>query len=336
MKKELQHKTGQIFANIGKLITSSLDSREILHGIMVEVMIYFDPQSWSLLRLDKSSDELFFIIFEGKEVCESDMIRLDIGEGIAGLAARTGELVFVPDITKDSRFCNRVDRFSGFKTRSIIAAPIIFRDEVYGVIEIVNPENITDFTNEDHVILKTIADFSAIALTNSMLHEKIVSQSITDPLTGLFNRLKLNAVIDEMSNESSPKRRSIERNRGKKIYTIYLDLDNFKEINDTFGHREGDKVLKSFASQIKSVMRADDMVFRVGGDEFLVIVSVPDTQEKSRVISRIEDVLSTIKCESSEIGYSVTFSHGIASGSSAEINNLISRSDQRMYDKKKS
>jgi len=334
MTEQNTDKTKQMYANIGKLITSSLKFKDILDGIMLEVKDFFKPQNWSLMRVDKNSDKLFFCITEGIDLDVVKKIKIQMGEGIAGTVAQTGRSIYVPDTTKDSRFSDRVDRISGFTTKSIIAVPMIFRGEVHGVIEIINREDGGSFTPDEHLILKTIADFSAIAFANAAIYEESVSISLTDSLTGLYNHAKLNFYIEKWSNPSSLKRR--DKDRGTNIDVIFIDLDNFKEINDTFGHKEGDCVLIHTAERLKKILRSEDLLFRVGGDEFLAIIErkTNDIQDKAR--RRIEKDLSIINYTSMEQGYTVNFSYGISSGTTDNLSHLIHDADVNMYKNKNS
>jgi len=115
----------QLYANIGKLITSSLELDKVLEGIMEEVKVFFDAENWSLMRLDPNTDELFFVIVQGIDRKAVENIRLGPGEGIAGMVAKRGQSVFVPDTSADPRFSDRVDRATGFRTRSVMAVPLI-------------------------------------------------------------------------------------------------------------------------------------------------------------------------------------------------------------------
>ncbi len=329
-------KTKNLYANIGKLITSSLDLDDILTGIMKEVQIYFDPQYWSLLRLDDATKKLFFCIYKGENADEVCNITLSPGEGIAGTVAQSGESVFVPDTSKDPRFSDKIDQISGIKTKSVIAVPLVLRGKVFGVIEIINRINGKNFTDDEHLVLKTIADFSAIAFSNANLYEQVISMSITDHLTGLYNHSMLNTIIDDYESKGKKKkRRRREKDTEANIIVVYTDLDEFKSINDNFGHREGDKVLKKYAKKLRALFRKEDLIIRIGGDEFIIIINFSSEREREEVIERIVDEMSTIKISSKEKEYSVSVSFGIAWGAASGINQIIHKADMNMYHKKR-
>lgn len=331
--KEGINKKNRLFANIGKLITSSLESDVILDRIMHEVQLYFSPQHWSLLRYDITSEQLYFAIVEGSDFELLKDIKLKKGEGIAGEVVSTGQSIFVPDTSKDNRFSNKVDNQIGFKTESIIAVPIKIQETVYGVIEIINLENHHFFNEEDHLILKTIADFSAIAFYNSSIYEKAIIKSELDGLTGLYNKTKLKKVIKDYSAKEKLGRRESDNNIG--LIVVYMDLNRFKDINDNYGHREGDKVLKNVAMRLNSIFRSDDLTFRTGGDEFVTIMFIQERNHSDEIIKRIERTLKTETITSLELNYQVTLSYGVEKGSIAQIEDLIDRADKAMYYNKK-
>jgi diguanylate cyclase (GGDEF)-like protein len=323
-----------LYMNIGKIITSSLDVTIILEGIMEEIRIYFDAENWSLMRLDPATNELFFVIVKGIDSKAVELIRISQGEGIAGLVAKTGESIFVPDTSTDRRFTDKVDIVSGFKTKSIIAVPIKYNDTVYGVIELINRNTGGIFSDFEHVVLKSIADFSAIAFANAALYERAVKLGITDPLTGLFNRARLDEVISEcMKMTAQNERRSRESHYA---IVIVIDVNNFKEINDKYGHREGDNVLRETADRVRSVARTSDMIFRIGGDEFLILIMENTRTHLKPAAERLNSELEILSHFNMDSGCEVTFSYGISAGKISSLPELIHSADIQMYKNKKS
>lgn len=325
----MDSKTKQMYANIGKLITSSLEIHEIIDGVMAEIKQFFDPEHWSLLRLDHTSGELYFIFMKGSDIGRLREFRLRIGEGIAGTVAATGESIFVADARSDSRFSDRVDRLIDFNTRSIIAVPLIHRGVVYGVIEIINSDKQKLFSEDEHFILKTIADFTAIALANSSLYEQVVKQSCHDALTGLFNRKMLNEYIKQCTVSNTPARRCSDT--GEEIIVVYMDVNNFKSINDIYSHREGDIALASISEKLRKIFRNDDLLFRIGGDEFLAVMKVNSHEDTTPVLERINKSFEQVFYSSPDGYTEIRISYGISKGDIREIESLISEADRRMY-----
>lgn len=328
----MENKTKQMYANIGKLITSSLEIHQIVDGVMSEVKQFFDPEHWSLLRLDHTSGELYFIYIKGNEIDRLKQFRLKIGEGIAGTVAETGKSIFVSDARSDSRFSDRVDKLINFNTRSIIAVPLINKSVTYGVIEIVNTEKEHLFSEDEHFILSTIADFTAIALANSSLYQQVIEQSCHDSLTGLLNRNMLNDYISQWSHDNVPARRLSDT--GDELIVIYMDVNHFKEINDIYGHREGDMALVGISEKLKKIFRNEDLLFRIGGDEFLAIMRIKAHEESAHIIDRLNRDFNRIFYTSPDGRIQLSISHGIAMGFLKQIESLINEADRLMYIKK--
>lgn len=300
---------------------------------MKEIEVFFEPENWSLMRFDPVTKQLFFVVVRGVELSKVEHIRLKPGEGIAGTVVSTRESIFVPDTSVDSRFSAKVDKESGFETKSIIAVPMIFQDTVYGVIEIINKNSGQPFSEDEHIVLRTIADFAAIAFANSILFQETLILAHTDPLTGAWNRGKLEVMFHKWEQAASQKRRTVDT---KAYATVALvDLNNFKEVNDTYGHPEGDKVLQKAARVMRRAIRENDFLFRTGGDEFLIIMIYPDEKDGPKVERNLKDRL--IELREVPVGDSehLDFAVGIRSGPLKKARALMEEADQNMYDNKK-
>jgi len=321
-------KIKKLYSSIGKIITSSLEFGAIQDAVMEEIHLFFDAENWSLMRLDPNTDELFFVIVKGIDAKAVENIRLGRGEGIAGTVARTRKSIFVPDTSRDKRFSDRVDRATGFKTRSLMAVPVIFGDTLYGVIELVNRGSGGLFTEMEHLILQTIADYAAIAFANAALYEQALQRSLTDPLTGLLNRAKLEQVIAEAEKSAFPRRRRYDDESAAVV--VMVDVDDFKKINDGFGHPRGDEVLKEISRILKSRLRYNDMLFRIGGDEFLAIIPA-SLEQMQKIEKRFAREMKKLSSFTMEGGPEVRFSYGTSAGPFQKVRDLIQKADAGMY-----
>jgi len=148
------------------------------------------------------------------------------------------------------------------------------------------------------------------------------SQALVDPLTGALNRAALEARLPELTHRSAVDCATIG--------LILGDLDHFKSVNDTYGHTIGDQVLRAAAERIRSSLRAFDSVYRVGGEEFAILLSSPDASSSAQVAERIRSRL-----ESEPVaGLPVTGSFGVAifaGGEGFDYNVLYEHADQRLY-----
>src|SRR5574337_1589496 len=271
--KELLQRRLQLatFTEIAKALTSSLDLKEVLNIVMEKISELLHPKNWSLLLLDEETGELKFEILVGKGAEKIKDLRLKPGEGVAGWVAREKKPLLVPDVHADPRFSKKADELSHFTTQSIICVPLLTRGKCLGVIELINKVEDEGFVEDDLLILTTLADFTAIAIENAIFLNKVHELTITDDLTKLYNSRFLHSRLEY----------EVERAKRFKydLSMIFLDLDHFKDVNDSFGHLAGSQPLKEVARLILSMIRNVDMACRYGGDEFIIMM--PGTPKKS-------------------------------------------------------
>ena len=161
------------------------------------------------------------------------------------------------------------------------------------------------------------------------MEEQLMKLARADSLTGCYNRRYALELLDRHLKLS-------QRNKSS-ILLAFLDIDGFKAINDTFGHDEGDEVLKKVAALLKSILREIDIICRMGGDEFLLIFPDSSLKEASLIISRLQKNLSQLN-KTIKKDYSIKFSIGFSEylpDKPKTLNELIRIADQRMYEEKK-
>jgi len=263
--------------DMAKALTSTLQLDQVLKTVMEKVQELLAPDTWSLLLVDEKTSELYFQIATGEAASKLKDVRLKMGQGIAGWVAQSGVASIVPDVSKDPRFSGQVDAMTKMRTHSIICVPIRGKERVLGVIEIINLVGKREFDQEDMALLQAMADYSAIALENAIHVQRIHELTITDDCTDLYNVRHLNFVLDTEIYRS---------NRYQYEFSlIFIDLDHFKEVNDTHGHLVGSKLLREMAELIRGSLRLIDYAFRYGGDEFVILL--PQTgKESANVVAR--------------------------------------------------
>jgi diguanylate cyclase (GGDEF)-like protein len=315
-----------LFHEVGKTLASTLDLQKILQTIMEKISDFLQPDTWSLLMLDENTQELYFEIAIGAGANKLKDVRLKMGEGIAGWVAKNGEPLLVDDVKKDPRFTQKYDELTQTDTRSVVCVPIKGREKVLGVIELINCLNKESFRKEDIPILKNLADYAAIALENARYVQRIHELTITDDCTALYNARHLHFVLDAEIYRSN--RYNYE------FSVIFIDLDHFKQVNDTYGHLVGSKLLWMIGDLIKGHLRLIDYAFRYGGDEFVVLLPQTSKENALMVVRRVKDLLnSTVFFTEEALNIKVTASFGLASfPSDARTRKEILRmADEAMY-----
>jgi len=316
-----------VFHELGKALTSTLQLDQVLRTIMEKINEVLRPDTWSLLLMDIGKNELFFQIATGKGADALRDVRIQVGQGLAGWVAKTGKAVVVPDTRKDSRFFGQVDEQTKMETRSVVAVPVRFRDQCLGVIELVNCiEPGGCFSQRDLALLEALADYAAIAIENARHVQRIHELTITDDCTSLYNARHLNFMLDTEIYRSH--RYAFE------FSLIFIDLDHFKTVNDTYGHLVGSKLLSEIGEAVKERCRMIDMAFRYGGDEFVVLLPQTSKDNALSVAHRVHKLIrETVWLKDAGINVHITASVGVASypTDSRTKAELLHLADEAMY-----
>jgi diguanylate cyclase (GGDEF)-like protein len=313
------------FNQIAKALTSSLDVGEVLQLVMQKVSELLKPESWSLL-LEGPDGQLYFEICVGPAAERLRPLKIPPGEGIAGSVFREGKGRLVGDVREDPDFSPRFDAVTQFKTQSVIAVPLVSRGKAVGVIEIVNGEGAPAFDKDDLRAVTAIADYAAIAIENARNFKKVQELTLIDEHTGLYNARYLLATLD----------REIERAQrfARPVSLLFLDIDLFKQVNDTRGHLVGSGILKAVGKRLHESVRTVDSVCRYGGDEFAVLL-LETNMDRAKVVA--ERIRHHIAAPAFDVGdgapLQLTVSIGFATfpdhGKAARA--LLEAADKAMY-----
>jgi diguanylate cyclase (GGDEF)-like protein len=314
-----------IFHDVAKALTSSLDLDSILQTIMEKMAEYFRPDTWSLLMVDEERNELYFAIAVGDKAEALKNVRLKVGEGIAGWVAQHGEQQIVPDVSADPRFAKRIDKMTKMETQSIICVPLRSKHRVLGVIQLVNVD-MHGFSKGELFFLNSLSDYAAIAIENARAVEKIQELTITDDCTGLYNARHLHKTLETEVYRSS--RFAYE------FSVLFIDLDHFKRVNDTHGHLVGSKLLAEIGYLIKAQLRLIDYAFRYGGDEFVILLPQTGKEQALVVAKRLREALRTSTfCQEEKLNLKVRASMGLSTfpHDAKTPQDVIRQADEMMY-----
>jgi diguanylate cyclase (GGDEF)-like protein len=217
-----------------------------------------------------------------------------------------------------------------YPVRSMAVAPISFHSKIIGSL------NQADFSKKrfqpgmDTSLLEQLAIKISLCLSNVIAHEKLQFMAYYDPLTGLLNRRVMESIL---------KREFSRARRYKtKLSLVFIDVNNFKQVNDVFGHDAGDELLKYLASMLFEMSRESDVVTRFAGDEFVLILPETSASKTKIMMSRLQNYIGNhpFILESNIVPFSISF--GIASTEDETIcdpNMLLKRADVALYEKKK-
>ncbi len=246
--------------------------------------------------------------------------RISIEQGIVGLVAREGAPVLLGDVRSHSQYVP-----GNPEVKSELAVPVAAGDRLLGVLNVESRQPAA-FGGEELAVLQAVAGQLSMALQNLEARDKLKELAVRDPLTGLHNRRFLDEVIGQEVASAKRHRRPLA--------FLYVDVDGFRAVNNTHGHLAGDEVLKRVARYLQENVRQADYVFRIGGDEFLILLPETDgeaEQVRKRLKAGIKDALGDVRLP---IGLSI----GLAiwePGREFDLEKLIAEADKRMYDDKR-
>ena len=213
------------------------------------------------------------------------------------------------------------------------SVPLNAGERILGLINVSSSE-IPDFSEDVLRVLAIIANQAAMAISNSKLHSLTEKMATTDGLTGLCNHRTFQDLLSK----------EIQRSKryGESLSFILLDIDHFKKFNDTYGHRQGDVVLKEVAKTIKDSIRQVDIAARYGGEEFCCILPKTDKEGGKEMAERIRTATESypfhrLEDEEGKGPLHVTVSLGVATFPHPEVSlqsELIERADQGLYEAK--
>ncbi|MEO2083328.1 MAG: GGDEF domain-containing protein [Desulfurobacteriaceae bacterium] len=155
------------------------------------------------------------------------------------------------------------------------------------------------------------------------LLKELQERAMYDYLTGLYNR---HVLIELLEKEIE----RVKREGEERVFVVFLDLDNFKKVNDIYGHEKGDEVLKEVAKILRESFRKYDIVSRFGGDEFVALVPTKE-RDKDQLLARLVEIERRIEETFSDFGISISYGIAVAPDEGVNVSELINLSDKRMY-----
>jgi len=262
-------------------LTSSLDLPDVLDAVVMEAM-----------RLIKNARDVNIFLYKNYRLSfgaalDSDGTRnkpwsKPRSNGLTYTVARRGEIIIVEDMQNHPLFTTAPVDWIG----SIIGIPLKVGDSVVGVMNL-SRSIVGGFSASELRLLGLLSDQAAVAISNASLHQMISRQAYSDTLTGLPNRRALDERLEE---EVLAARRN-----NYSFAVIMMDLDGFKDVNDTYGHATGDDVLRLVFSQMSRGVRNTDFLARYGGDELTLILSQSDMSSAQIVAEKIVEGMKNIK-----------------------------------------
>lgn len=307
-------------------VVNAVSLQDVLNDIVYAIENEFSEQICSILLLEDGK------LKKGAAPSLPDFyneaingVEIGVGVGSCGNAAATNTLTIVEDISTHPFWASWKGLAAKAGVGSCWSQPIQdSKGQVIGTFAIYHKDKAIP-SSEEIILIGQFAHIASIAVERELAKALIWKQANFDVLTGLPNR---NLMLDHLQLAMV----SADRD-GEKVAVIFLDLDNFKDINDALGHDLGDKLLVECAERIKKALRAKDTVSRLGGDEFIIILNgISGLSSVEAVVQKILDAIAKpYMLDLQRVHSSASLGITIYPDDGRDVTNLLKNADQAMY-----
>ncbi len=312
---------------IGQKISSVSDFESLVEVVYGETSKIMKTENFYLALYDKEKHEIRFILYveEGIRLKEK---KRKLRSGLTEYVISTKKPLLLPkDVNGESKKLGI--KAMGRPARCWLGVPILYGKKLLGVIGVQDYEKEEIYDENDMKVLLTIANQTAVAIENSQLYEETRKMAITDPMTGLYNIRHLYNVLQ------------LEIERAKRydlsFSMLIIDIDNFKEHNDKYGHLMGDELLRLYGKFLLDNTRKVDTVTRYGGDEFVIVLPETGKMDAEHFIVRFVNNLKkhTFKVQNKQIGLMGTIGEASFPEDGKTSEEILGFADRNLLRKKK-
>jgi len=323
----------QAIIDISSKVSSTLDVFEILYHTVKTISEIIPVSRCSIIKISSPRYAHVVASYEDPKI---KGLKLDLKKyPEIKEALKTKKPIIIKDAQKDPLMKEVLSFISPLGIKSIIVIPILYHEEAIGALFLRTSRKKVTFSTAEINFLQSAASASANALYNAFLFDEIKQEknrleklAITDYLTGLYNnRYFLHRLEEEFEKA---------KRYNTPLSCIMIDLDFFKSINDRFGHKKGDGVLRELGRLLRKNTRKGDIIARYGGEEFIVLLPHTDIEGARREAERLKRLICETKFDF--LNESITASFGIATWPWREIkvsDDIITLADTALYNAKK-
>lgn len=287
-----------VLSRVGKSITATLDTDHVLRRIVEAGVLLTHAEEGFIALLDRPSGQLYVRAAKSIEDNTAKTLRLPITDSFAVDVLRSRKPLREP-MQAGKTQSQQLKVSTGLLVRSVLYIPLQAKDNPLGVLSVHNRQVEKIFSQADETMMLSLADYASVALDNAMLYDKAQQEigerrrvedqlrydNLHDRLTGLMNRTAILGRI-HLALER------LERHPEQTFAILFMDLDRFKDVNDSLGHLLGDQLIIATGQMLGRIIRPIDAVARLGGDEFVVLLEgIKDMLDAVRVADRIQEEL---------------------------------------------
>lgn len=328
---ELEQKDLLLLLELSETISASRNPLKILRTIVEKMADVIDVARCSIVSIDVKGD---LVVKASSDLPKEGEIKLELRKyPEINKALKTKKAVVVNDIKNDPLMETVREHIKDLEFNSIVVVPIIKKESVIGTFFLRTASPLTNGINERvYKLCQLVSNISANALENAALFESMKTaqyyleeMAVRDGLTNLFNHRHFYTRLDEEFSRAD--------RYNEPLSCIFIDIDDFKKVNDIYGHRSGDEVIKQIGHMIKGVARGSDVAARYGGEEFVLLL--PNTEAKGalEMANRLHSIIGEHAYDHLE-GEKINVSIGVSTSCNANIQSsdqLVQLADDAMY-----
>jgi len=321
----------QVLYNISKAANSPISLDQLYPLIHQELGSIIDTTNFYIALVDEKEDKIFFPYHVDEKDDNFPIINFSTANTLTAYVIKNGQ----PLLNDNNQYKEMVNQgilspWGSTTPQSIwLGVPLKVEDKVIGAMAVQSYTNSELYSEKDIKVMEFVSEQIATAIERKRMEEELKKLAHYDILTGAYNR--------GYGLELLQRQLKLSKRDKSPLLLAYSDLDNLKDINDEFGHEEGDRVMVQVAKLFKSILREVDIITRMGGDEFLVVFLDSSLNEIPIIRKRLSKELTRVN-QVFKKPYKIEFSTGFSNYDPANpqsMDELIRIADQNMYEEKK-
>ncbi len=300
-------------------VSASRDAVGLLDKIVARATDLLNSESGSLYLCDPDARTVRCVVSHQTEDYRG--VVLQYGEGAAGAVAASGQPLIIDDY---AAWSGRARAFQNARpVGAVMSVPLAWRGQVTGVIHVFDRKR--RYRQSDVELLSLFAEQASIAVENARLFGEVERLALTDDLTGVFNRRHLMTILGQEVQRA--------RRLSRPLALLIVDLDFFKQINDSYGHVAGDLTLRALADRLRTRIRDIDTLARYGGEEFVIALPEADSHGAALAAERLRQNIADepFQIGSLEIALSVSIGVAVLTDSDSGADSVLERADSALY-----